>query len=101
MRNARRTRPREEARAAGGGPSFYTVRRQRLGKALVEAVRRAHHAGGLPTTRAAVVPGLKPTQVGAMPSTWPEATGLRHLLDSNVLIDADRGYHPTVKHRRP
>ncbi len=62
----RRATRREASRAADGGPSYYKVRRHRVGKALVEAVRRAQHAGDLPTTRAAVVLGVKPTQVGAM-----------------------------------
>lgn len=63
---ARRGERREAARATDGGPSFYTVRRHRAGSALVDAVRRAHLAGDLPTTRAALVLGVKPTQVGEM-----------------------------------
>ena len=57
---------RAAARAADGGPNFYTVRRHRAGKALLDVVRRSHLAGDLPTTRAAVVLGVKPTQVGSM-----------------------------------
>ena len=57
---------RAAARAADGGPNYYTVRRHRAGKALLDVVRRSHLAGDLPTTRAAVVLGVKPTQVGSM-----------------------------------
>ncbi len=62
----RREQRREAARSADGGPSYYTVRRHRAGKALIDTVRRAHLAGDLPTTRAALVLGVKPTQVGEM-----------------------------------
>ena len=62
----RRDERREAARATDGGPSFYTVRRHRVGRALMDAVRGAHLAGDLPTTRAALVLGVKPTQVGQM-----------------------------------
>ena len=62
----KREERREAARATDGGPSFYTIRRHRTGKALVDAVRRAHLDGDLPTTRAALVLGVKPTQVGKM-----------------------------------
>lgn len=62
----RREDRREAARATDGGPSFYTVRRHRAGSALLDAVRGAHLAGDLPTTRAALVLGVKPTQVGEM-----------------------------------
>lgn len=57
---------RAAARAADGGPNYYTVRRHRVGKALLGVVRRSHLSGDLPTTRAAVVLGVKPTQVGSM-----------------------------------
>ncbi len=62
----RREERREAARATDGGPSFYTVRRHRAGRALLDVVRGAHLAGDLPTTRAALVLGVKPTQVGEM-----------------------------------
>ena len=62
----RREERREAARAIDGGPTFYTIRRHRAGRALVDAVRNAHLAGDLPTTRAALVLGVKPTQVGEM-----------------------------------
>ncbi len=62
----KREERREAARATDGGPTFYTIRRHRTGKALVDAVRRAHLDGDLPTTGAALVLGVKPTQVGMM-----------------------------------
>ena len=62
----RKEERREATRAGDGGPNFYTIRRHRAGRALVDAVRNAHLAGDLPTTRAAVVLGVKPNQVGEM-----------------------------------
>ncbi len=62
----RKEQRREAARATDGGPSFYTVRRHRVGSALLEAVKRSHLAGDLATTGAALVLGVKPTQVGRL-----------------------------------
>lgn len=44
--------------------SYYTVKRHRLGKALLKLVERGIGEGALPTTKAAVALGVKPTQVG-------------------------------------
>ena len=52
--------------SSGGGPSYYTVRRHRVGKALLDLVRRGHGEGSLATTKAAVMLGVKPMQVGHM-----------------------------------
>jgi len=49
-----------------GGPSYYTVRRHRAGKALLNLVRRGVGEGSLSTTKAAIVLGVKPTNVGPM-----------------------------------
>ena len=49
-----------------GGPSYYTVRRHRAGKALLNLVRRGLGEGSLSTTKAAIVLGVKPTNVGPM-----------------------------------
>ena len=49
-----------------GGPSYYTVRRHRTGKALLNLVRRGLGEGSLSTTKAAIVLGVKPTHVGPM-----------------------------------
>ncbi len=61
-REGRRT----EARKAGGGFSPWIVKRHRAGNGLLAVVRRALLAGDLSTTRAAIVLGVKPTQLGAM-----------------------------------
>jgi Zn-dependent peptidase ImmA (M78 family) len=50
--------PREETAV-----SYYTVRRHRLGPALVALARRAVSGGDLPPTRAARLLGVKPTSV--------------------------------------
>ena len=58
-----RERTRAISRESKGGPSYYTVKRHRTGKALLDLVRRAHFERSLPTTGAATVLGVKPTQV--------------------------------------
>ena len=60
---ANRARRREVAREAGGGPSYYVVRRQRLGNALLDAASRLLASGALTTSKTARVLGVKPTQV--------------------------------------
>ncbi len=57
---------RERNRQSEGGPSFYVTKRHRTGQALLDLVRRSHFERSLPTTRAATVLGVKPTQVQAM-----------------------------------
>ena len=57
---------RERVSPGDGGPNYYTVRRHRVGKALLDLVNRGLGEGSLPTTKAAVVLGVKPTQVGQM-----------------------------------
>ena len=61
-----RDRRRERNRHGKGGPSYYTVRRHRTGKALLDFTRSMLLSGELSTTKAAKVLGVKPTQVGAM-----------------------------------
>lgn len=46
-----------------GGPSYYVVRRHRLGNALMEIVRRSLGEGTLTYTKAAQVLGVKPRNV--------------------------------------
>ncbi len=58
-----RDRSRERARAATGGPNFYVVRRQRLGRALLSTTYRLMASGALTTGKGAKVLGVKPTQV--------------------------------------
>ena len=57
---------RAEAREAGSGFSPWVVKRHRAGKELLAVVKRALLAGDLSTTRAAIVLGVKPTQLGTM-----------------------------------
>jgi Zn-dependent peptidase ImmA (M78 family)/transcriptional regulator with XRE-family HTH domain len=47
----------------GGGPSYYVVRRHRLGKRLLSTVERLVSQGTLSTTRAGQVLGVKPTAI--------------------------------------
>lgn len=49
-----------------GGPSYYVVRRSRLGKALLNAVRRGLQGEVLTHTRAAKILGVKAASVGAL-----------------------------------
>ena len=46
------------------GPDYYKVRRLRVGKPLLNFVKHALGGGSLSTMKAAVVLGVKPTQVG-------------------------------------
>jgi hypothetical protein len=47
----------------GGGPSYYVVRRHRLGKALLGLVSRSLGEGLLTPTKAALLLGVKPRNV--------------------------------------
>ncbi len=60
---------RERSRQQEGGPSFYVVRRHRIGNGLAKLVLRMMNAGTLATSRAAVVLGVKPTQVDKLLGT--------------------------------
>jgi Zn-dependent peptidase ImmA (M78 family) len=55
-----------------GGPSYYVVRRHRVGRALLNLVRRSMDAGVLSPVRAAKVLGVKPRAV------YPLLVDLRH-----------------------
>ncbi len=57
---------RAEARETDSGFSPWVVKRHRAGKELLAVVKRALLAGDLSTTRAAIVLGVKPTQLGTM-----------------------------------
>ena len=58
------------SRASGddppGGPSYFVVRRHRIGPLLLGEVASLLATGSLPTTKAARVLGVKPQHVGAM-----------------------------------
>ena len=55
---------RKSVRESSGGPSYYVVRRHRVGKALLSLTRRMMGSGALSTTKAARILGVKPAQVG-------------------------------------
>jgi Zn-dependent peptidase ImmA (M78 family)/transcriptional regulator with XRE-family HTH domain len=58
-----RTAKKESARDHEGGPNYYVVRRHRLGRALVELVRRTMADGILSPSKAGKVLGVKPVNV--------------------------------------
>ena len=58
-----RERERERNRAQDGGPNWYTVRRHRLGQALLAIARQGIADGSLTPTRAARMLGVKPMAV--------------------------------------
>lgn len=61
------TRERDEAEDKGrGGPSYYVLRRHRLGNALLDTVRRSLDDGSVTYTKAARVLGVKPRNVGPL-----------------------------------
>ena len=57
---------RARARKSEGGPSYYVVRRHRVGPGLLTFTHRMVDSGALSTTKAAKVLGVKPAQVGRM-----------------------------------
>ena len=63
---AERERNRAQNREQEGGPSYYIVRRHRLGLSLVNLVSRAMSSGDLTTSKAARVLGVKPGQIGSL-----------------------------------
>jgi DUF1365 family protein len=62
-RNLERIRAREQER---GGPSYYRVRRHRVGKALLELVGAMMRAGAITTSKAGKVLGVKGKNVQAL-----------------------------------
>jgi hypothetical protein len=54
---------RERERESEGGPSYYVVRRHRLGPALLEFARRTLSGGVLTPTKAGKILGVKPRNV--------------------------------------
>ena len=67
-RDVKRERERERDRQREGksGPSYYVVRRHRLGAALLRFAARGLSAGTLSPTRAAKVLGVKPRNVAPL-----------------------------------
>ena len=62
----------EKARQTESGPSYYVVRRHRIGPALLRFVERSMHSGVLTPTKAGKVLGVKPRSVAPLltPSQW-------------------------------
>jgi Zn-dependent peptidase ImmA (M78 family)/transcriptional regulator with XRE-family HTH domain len=61
-----RAERRERARERDGGPSYYVVRRHRVGTALIELVRRTMAEGMLTPSKAGKILGVKPANVQTM-----------------------------------
>lgn len=60
---------RQQSRASESGPSYYVVRRHRVGKPLLELVSRTLADGAISTVKAGTVLGVKPTNVGSLIGT--------------------------------
>lgn len=60
---AERKRAKEVSKAKESAPSYYVVRRHRLGHAMLEFASRSMHAGTLSPVKAAQVLGVKPRSV--------------------------------------
>lgn len=67
--NAQRDRQRQRGRDQDSGPDYYTVRRHRLGGALLRFVDRQLGEGALTPTKAGTVLGVKPRSVGRLLSS--------------------------------
>jgi Zn-dependent peptidase ImmA (M78 family) len=61
-----RSKRRELARGQEGGPSYYVIRRHRVGVALIKLVRRMLIGGVLSTSKAGKVLGVRPRNVGPL-----------------------------------
>ncbi|NBC32913.1 MAG: ImmA/IrrE family metallo-endopeptidase [Alphaproteobacteria bacterium] len=70
-----RQRRREAARETEGGPSYYVVRKHRLGNALLGLVGRSLRANELTHTKAAKVLGVKPSSVEPLVRGLPMIDG--------------------------
>lgn len=60
------TRRQQRASTSPSGPSYYVVRRHRLGKPLIGFAQRMTASGALTTTKAALILGVKPKNVAAL-----------------------------------
>lgn len=60
---ARKREEQDEAPASTGGPSYYVVKRHRLGNALLNVIKRSLNEGIITPTKAAQVLGVKPRNV--------------------------------------
>jgi Zn-dependent peptidase ImmA (M78 family) len=73
---AQKQRQAEKQKTAEGGPSYYVVRRHRVGDALLGLMRRALDEGATTYTKAGRVLGVKPTNVEPLLASGP-IRGLR------------------------
>lgn len=73
---ALKQRQAEKQRAGESGPSYYVVRRHRVGDALLGLMRRALDEGAITYTKAGRVLGVKPTNVEPLLASGP-IRGLR------------------------
>ena len=61
-----RKRRREAAREQAGGPNYYTVRRHRIGDALLGTTARLLRTGAITTSKAARILDVRPNNVGTL-----------------------------------
>ncbi len=61
---ATRERQRDKARSRDGGPSYYVMRRHKLGAALLDTAKRMLSSGELSTSDVGQVLGVRPLNVG-------------------------------------
>lgn len=61
--SSQKEREREKNRAQEGGPNWYSIRRHRLGPAILSVARQGMADGSLTPTRAARILGVKPMNV--------------------------------------
>lgn len=61
-----RAERRERGRETEGGPNYYVVKRQRLGLALLQLVRRTLEDGALTPTKAGKILGVRPRNVESL-----------------------------------
>ncbi len=61
-----RERRRARNKAKDGGPDYYVVRRHRVGPGLLSTIDRMLLSGAITTTKAGIVLGVKPKNVGAL-----------------------------------
>ena len=91
---ADREHTRAQAREQEAGPSYYIVRRYRLGNRIADLVQRTMRADVLSTSKAARILGVKSDKYNPCSIQDVLKTIMLYLLDANVFIDANRDYYP-------
>jgi Zn-dependent peptidase ImmA (M78 family) len=72
-----RLHKRQEEEQSEGGPSYYVVRRHRIGNALIDLTARMLASGALTTTKAGKILGVRPANVATLIGTsqyWSRAS---------------------------